>query len=254
LFSYQADIFRAYHMTDLEVFYNREDMWAFPTERYYNEDISMEPYYITMQLEEAAGEEFILMQPFTPNNRQNMVAWLAARNDGESYGELILYRFPKQETVYGPQQIENRINQDPYISQQLNLWSQGGSRTIRGNLLVIPIGDTVIYVEPVYIQSNSPNALPEVGKVIVAYQDEIAMEDTFEEALEQVLSLDTREMQEEAEEKPDEKMGTAEALIEQLAQLFEGYREAMADGEWERAGRIMAEIEERLEQWYTRDK
>ena len=257
LFSYQADIFRAYHMTNLEVFYNREDMWAFPTERYYEQDIVMEPYYITMQLEGEAEEEFILMQPFTPNNRQNMVAWLAARNDGEAYGELILYRFPKEETIYGPQQIENRINQDPYISQQLNLWSQGGSRTIRGNLLVIPIEDTLLYVEPVYIQSNSPNALPEVGKVIVAYQDEIVMEDTFEEALERLLDQDVTEGEERPGERrpePNQPIENAEALVDRIAQLFEDYREAMTGGQWERAGRIMEEIERQLQQWYTNNE
>lgn len=251
LFRYQADIFRAYHMTDLEVFYNREDMWAFPLERYYNEEVEMEPYYITMQLAGEDREEFILIQPFTPNNRQNMVAWLAARNDGEHYGELLLYRFPKQATVYGPQQIENRINQDPYISQQLNLWSQGGSQTIRGNLLVIPIEDTLLYVEPVYIQSNSQSALPEVGKVIVAHQDEIIMEDTFEEALRQLLNLVPRESPSGDGGDQTEGIESAEALIADVVRLFEAYRKAMADGQFQEAGRIMEEIDQKLKRWYT---
>ncbi|MDQ0337358.1 uncharacterized membrane protein (UPF0182 family) [Caldalkalibacillus uzonensis] len=253
MFTYQAEIFRTYHMSDLEVFYNREDMWAFPTEKYYDQDIIMEPYYITMQLPDEEREEFILMQPFTPNNRQNMIAWLAARNDGENYGELLLYRFPKQRTVYGPQQIENRINQDPYISQQLNLWSQGGSRTIRGNLLVIPIEDTLLYVEPVYIESDSRSSLPEVGKIIVAYQDYIVMEDTFAEAIERLVEMEAGAVRPDgAQPGQDEQtplIVTAESLVEQLADLFESYRNAMAAGQWEQAGRMMTEIEKQLADW-----
>ncbi|QZT32931.1 UPF0182 family protein [Caldalkalibacillus thermarum TA2.A1] len=253
LFTYQADIFRTYHMSDLEVFYNREDMWAFPTEKYYDQDILMEPYYITMQLPDEEQEEFILIQPFTPNNRQNMIAWLAARNDGEQYGELLLYRFPKQRTVYGPQQIENRINQDPYISQQLNLWSQGGSRTIRGNLLVIPIEDTLLYVEPVYIESDSHTSLPEVGKIIVAYQDYIVMEDTFEEAIDRLLEMEAGDVRADGQQSGQDEQTplivTAEALVDQLADLFNAYRDAMSAGQWEKAGRIMTEIEKQLETW-----
>src|SRR5699024_10914610 len=145
------------HMSNLEVFYNREDYWEFATEKYFDEDIEMEPYYITMKLDEEEEEEFILMIPFTPKNRQNMIAWMGVRNDGEHYGDVFVHRFPKQKNVYGAQQIENRINQDSHISQQLNLWSQsqGGSKVIRGNMLVIPIEDTVLYVEPIYIESSN---------------------------------------------------------------------------------------------------
>ncbi|MDY0406102.1 UPF0182 family protein [Virgibacillus sp. 179-BFC.A HS] len=126
LFKIQAQMYGTYHMSDLEVFYNREDYWQFPTEKYFNEDITMEPYYITMKLPEADKEEFILMQPYTPKKRQNMISWIGVRNDGEHYGEMFVYQFPKQKNIYGPQQIENRINQDSVISQQLNLWAQGG--------------------------------------------------------------------------------------------------------------------------------
>src|SRR5699024_6022392 len=163
------------------------DYWEFATEKYFNDDIEMEPYYITMKLSEESDEEFILMIPYTPKNRQNMIAWMGVRNDGENYGEMFVQRFPKQKNVYGAQQIENRINQDSYISQQINLWSQGGSKVIRGNLLVIPIEDTVLYVEPIYIESSNETSLPEVKQVIMAYEDYIVMEETFDDALDQIL-------------------------------------------------------------------
>src|SRR5690606_30887101 len=155
LFKIESAMYGTYHMTNLELFYNREDYWQFPTERYYSDDIEMEPYYMTMKLPEYEEEEFILMIPYTPRNRQNMIAWMGVRNDGEKYGEKFVYRFPKQEYVYGPPQIENRINQDSVISQELNLWSQGGSSVIRSNMLAIPIEDTVLYVEPIYIESSN---------------------------------------------------------------------------------------------------
>src|SRR5690625_508294 len=122
LFKIQAKMYGTYHMSNLEVFYNREDFWQFPTEKYFNQDIEMDPYYITMKLPENDEEEFILMLPYTPKNRQNMISWMGVRNDGEHYGDMFVYKFPKQRNVYGPQQIENRINQDSFISQQLNLW------------------------------------------------------------------------------------------------------------------------------------
>src|SRR5690625_1996587 len=149
----------------------------------------MDPYYITMKLPENDNEEFILMTPYTPKKRQNMISWIGVRNDGDHYGEIFVHRFPKQRNIYGPQQIENRINQDSVISQQLNLWSQGGSEVIRGNLLVIPIEDTVLYVEPVYIESSNETSLPEVKQVIMAYEDHIVMEETYEKALKKILDF-----------------------------------------------------------------
>src|SRR5699024_7391300 len=166
LFKVQTAVFGTYHMSDLEVFYNREVYWQTPTEKYFDQDIVMDPYYITMKLPDSDKEESLLMHPYTPNNRHNMTAWMGVRNDGDNYGDLFVYRFPKQKNVYGPQQIENRINQDSTISQQLNLWSQGGSEVIRGNMLVIPIEDTILYVEPIYIESSNESSLPEVKQVV----------------------------------------------------------------------------------------
>lgn len=259
LFKIQAAMYGTYHMSNLEVFYNREDFWQFPTEKYFNQDIEMEPYYITMKMPGEEAEEFILMIPYTPKNRQNMIAWIGVRNDGEHYGDMFIYRFPKQKNIYGPQQIENRINQDSVISQQLNLWSQGGSEVIRGNLLAIPIEDTVLYVEPIYIESSNETSLPEVKQVVMSYEDHIVMEATFEEALEKILNnidpeADTppptedeegqqAEVDEDTEQQP---IIGAEALLQEFSDLFRQYQEALSSGDWEKAGEIMKELETKL--------
>ncbi len=262
LFSIQANKYGTYHMTNLEIFYNREDRWEFPTEHYFNEDIEMEPYYVTMKLPDFDKEEFILMLPYTPRNRQNMIGWIGVRNDGEHYGEKLVYRFPKQENVYGPQQIENRINQDSVISQELNLWSQGGSQVIRGNLLSIPLEDTMLYVEPIYIESANETSLPEVKQVIVAYQDHIVMESTFEKALDRILELTGGNMVEPEEPQQEGTEGEtgeetpptpgtpldSNQLLQQFSELFSAYQEALANGDWEEAGKIMTEIEAQLQQ------
>ncbi|WP_449354051.1 UPF0182 family membrane protein [Virgibacillus natechei] len=255
LFNIQASMYGTYHMTDLEMFYNREDAWEFPTEKYFNEDIEMEPYYVTMKLPEYDEEEFILMMPYTPKNRQNMLAWIGVRNDGEHYGEKFVYRFPRQENVYGPQQIENRINQDSTISQQLNLWSQGGSEVIRGNLLAIPVEDTVMYVEPIYIESSNETSLPEVKQVVLAYEDHIVMEASFDESLEQMLNLVDPERQQDEEQSPEETeepgeqeqpISESDETLQEFSDLFNSYQDALSEGNWNEAAEIMTEIESQL--------
>ncbi|MFD1848853.1 UPF0182 family protein [Oceanobacillus bengalensis] len=279
LFKVEAEMFGTYHMTNLELFYNREDYWQFPTERYYSDDIEMNPYYMTMKLPEYDEEEFILMMPYTPRNRQNMIAWIGVRNDGEHYGEKIVYRFPKQENVYGPQQIENRINQDPVISQELNLWSQGGSSVIRGNLLAVPIEDTILYVEPIYIESSNETSLPEVKQVILAYGDYIVMEATFDDALDELMRMvdsgvapeqlpeadgddpetgdgDVPGETEDGTEGSDDAEGeagteapilNADETLQELSDRFNAYQDALAEGNWQEAAEIMTEIENMLE-------
>lgn len=256
LFKIQAKMYGTYHMSNLEVFYNREDYWQFATENYFDTDMEIEPYYITMKLPEYEEEEFILMVPYTPRNRQNMIAWMGVRNDGEHYGELFVYTFPKQRNIYGPQQIENRINQDSTISQQLNLWSQGGSDVIRGNLIAIPIEDTIMYVEPIYIESANETSLPEVKQIIIAYEDHIVMDSNFDRALDALFDLIDPDSAaesdpgdsdvEEGDTTPSIPLEGAEAILEQFSTLFDDYQEALANGDWEEAGRIMAEIEEIL--------
>ncbi len=182
LFFIQAQMNNTYHMRNPTVFYNKEDLWAVAHELYAGNDQPMEPYYVTMKLPGQEQEEFILIQPFTPANKQNMVAWMAARSDGEHYGKLLLYKFPKQELIYGPLQIEARIDQEPNISGQLSLWHQRGSQVIRGNLLVIPIGNSLLYVEPLYLQAET-GRLPELKRIIVASGERVIMADTLEDAL-----------------------------------------------------------------------
>lgn len=187
LFSVQSERLLTYHMIDPQVFYNREDQWQIPNEIYGNKSQPVKPYYLIMKLPTEKAEEFILLHPFTPTKRNNLIAWLAARSDGENYGKLLLYRFPKQELVYGTEQIEARINQDPVISQQITLWNREGSRAIQGNLLVIPIERSLLYVEPIYLEAER-NSLPTLVRVIVAYENKIVMAETLEEALQTIFS------------------------------------------------------------------
>lgn len=181
-FSIQSERLLTYHMTDPQVFYNREDLWQIPNEIYGSKQQQVEPYYLIMKLPQAQAEEFILLLPFKPVQRANLIAWLAARSDGQEYGKLLLYEFPKQQLVYGTEQIEALINQDPLISQQISLWNRQGSKAIQGNLLVIPIERSLLYVEPLYIEAEQ-NSLPTFVRVIVAYNNRIVMAETLEQAL-----------------------------------------------------------------------
>ncbi|MGG6241706.1 UPF0182 family protein [Nodosilinea sp. AN01ver1] len=182
LFSVQADSLMTYHMTDPQVFYNREDQWRAPSEIYASETQRVEPYYLIMKLPLEDTEEFILLRLFTPAQRNNLIAWLAARSDGDRYGLRLLYRFPKQELVFGPEQIEARINQDPEISQRISLWDTQGSRAQQGNLLVIPIEQSLLYVEPLYLVAEQ-NQLPTLTRVIMVYRNRIAMAPTLQAVL-----------------------------------------------------------------------
>jgi uncharacterized protein len=187
LFRIQALMYRAYHMDSPEVFYNREDLWQFPRQPEGGETAMMVPYYIIMRLPGEAKAEFFLMLPMVPSQRQNMIAWLAARCDPPNYGKLIVYEFPKDKLVYGPFQIEARVNQNTDISQQLSLWNQLGSRVIRGNILVIPIENSILYVSPLYLRAEQ-GQLPELKRVIAAYGDQVVMKETLGAALSALFS------------------------------------------------------------------
>ena len=182
MFMVQADIYATYHMTDPQVFYNREDVWGFPRENYGGETGQMQPYYVIMRLPNEPREEYILMLPMVPRGRDNMISWLAARCDGDQYGKLIEYAFSKDKLIYGPYQIQARINQNPEISRQMSLWNQMGSRVILGNLLVIPIEDSLLYVEPLYLRAEN-GQLPELQRVIASYSDRVVMADNLELSL-----------------------------------------------------------------------
>ncbi|HZG40050.1 MAG TPA: UPF0182 family protein, partial [Nodosilinea sp.] len=189
LFSVQAESLMTYHMTDPQVFYNREDQWRAPSEIYASESQQVEPYYLIMKLPQEETEEFVLLRLFTPAQRNNLIAWLAARSDGDRYGLRLLYRFPKQELVFGPEQIEARINQDPEISQRISLWDTQGSRAQQGNLLVIPIEQSLLYVEPLYLVAEQ-NQLPTLTRVIMVYRNRIAMAPTLPAVLSAIFLED----------------------------------------------------------------
>ena len=188
LFDVQAEIYRTFHMNDPEVFYNKEDVWdvASSLSGDRGEAARMRPIYIVATLPEEDEPEFLLMLPFTPRSKDNLIGWMAARCDGENLGDLIYFQLSKQELVYGPNQIESRINQDQEIAKDLTLWNQQGSRVLRGELLALPIGDSFLYVESIYIQAETAR-MPQLKKVVLAMGNRLIYEDTFEEAL---LSLD----------------------------------------------------------------
>jgi uncharacterized protein len=185
-FLIQAELYRAYHMATPEVFYNREDLWQFPREPAGVDETGgatrMEPYYMLMRFPGEARAEFVLMLPMVPSQRENMIAWMAARCDPPNYGKLLVYEFPKEKLVYGPFQIEARIQQNTDISQQISLWNQMGSRVIRGNILVVPIKNSILYVSPLYLRARA-GQLPELKRVIAVYGDRVVMEDTLGAAL-----------------------------------------------------------------------
>jgi uncharacterized membrane protein (UPF0182 family) len=187
LYSVQADVLTKYHMTDPQIFYAQEDAWEIPVEQYQGSEAPTVPYYEVLALPGETEAESALILPFTPRNKGNMSAMLVARQDGEHYGELIVVDFPKSKQVDGPAQIEAQISNDPVISSQLTLWDQAGSSVIRGNLLVVPMGQSIVYFEPVYLQAEQENTIPELKRVIVAYGNRIAMEPTVGEALSKIF-------------------------------------------------------------------
>ncbi len=186
LFRLQAEQYLRYHIQDPRTFFIGEDLWAVPTEKFRQQEQPLEPYYVIMKLPGEETEEFSLILPFTPRNKQNTIAWLAGRSDGDNLGKLRAYRFPTDDLVFGPAQIEARIDQDPGISAQLTLWEGAGSEVIRGNLLMIPIGESFLFIEPIYLQADS-SRIPELRRVVVANGNNIAMERTFERSLDVVF-------------------------------------------------------------------
>jgi uncharacterized protein len=241
-FKIQAQVYSSYHMDNPEEFYNREDLWRFPMEIYDSQPQVMEPYYVIMRLPEAEQDEFILILPFTPVNKDNMIAWIAARSDGAEYGNLLLYEFPKQELIYGPSQIEARIDQNPEISQQLTLWSQEGSRVIRGDLLVIPIERSLLYVEPIYLRAEQ-GELPELRRVIMSYNNQTVMEPSLEAAIAAIFG----------DRQPDSSNRAAPSnvlspLAQQALDAYQNAQQALQDGDWATYGRYQQELGELLEQ------
>ena len=182
LFRVQAGLYATYHMDEPKTFYNREDQWQIPATPDKKEDEDQFMRHLVMRLPDETQPEYIYMAPFTPRQKNNLAAWMVARNDGANYGHLRVYRFPKQSLVYGPLQITARINQDTEISRELTLWDQRGSQVIKGELLVIPIEEALIYVQPIYLQAEG-GQIPELKRVVVAFQDRVVMSETLESGL-----------------------------------------------------------------------
>jgi uncharacterized membrane protein (UPF0182 family) len=251
LFNVQAQAYLIYHMKDARVFYNKEDVWQIPREVYFGNEQTMDAYYIIMRLPEEESEEFLLMLPFTPANKNNTIGWLAARCDGENYGKLFAFSFPKEIWVDGPSQLENRIGQDTVITEQLALWSRGGSTVIRGNLLLIPLGDSILYVEPVFLQAEG-GGLPELKRVIVAAGEKIAMEPSLGESLAAIFGTETPVVQEpeapSAGTEPETPLaGEITDLIAQAQQHFENARDYVRNGDWAGFGEEWDALQEVLE-------
>jgi uncharacterized membrane protein (UPF0182 family) len=247
LFEIQARIYATYHMQDPQVFYNKEDLLSIPRTTVSGQDIEMQPYYTIMRLPGEKKEEFILLLPFTPNNRDNMRAWLAARSDPPHYGKLIALDFPKAKLVYGPKQIEARINQDTFISQQLSLWNQQGSQVIRGSLLAIPIEQSLLYVQPLYLAASDRGSLPELKRVITAFGNQIAMEETLDEAVERIFGARSGKVLAQAVA-PDAQTGAKENPANRALQHYQRAQDFLRQGNWAGFGDELKKLEGALKE------
>ncbi|HWQ66949.1 MAG TPA: UPF0182 family protein [Methanospirillum sp.] len=228
-FQVQAEVYATYHMKDPRVFYNREDAWVIPDEVYRGSRQQMEPYYVIMKLPGEEKEEFILMIPFTPRNKQNLIGWMAARCDPENYGDLIVYQFSKQELTYGPMQIEARIDQNPEISQSITLWSQAGSSVVRGNTLVIPIEQSLLYVEPLYLEATEKGTLPQLQRVIVSYSDKLTMQPTLNGAINEIFG-DTMIQLDEKKREISPPLLDDTSILSQIAGLYTHAQTSLSSG------------------------
>ena len=252
IFSIQAAVLSTYHMTNPAVFYNKEDQWELPViDDLAGQPVRMQPYYTIMRLPGEAGAEFIQMLPFTPRQKDNLAAWMVARSDGEHYGKLAVFQFPKQKVVFGPRQVVARINQDQVISPQITLWNQQGSQVIQGTLLVIPIQESLIYIRPLYLRGTG-GRIPELKRVIVAHQNQIVMEETLEASLERLFPSDRGQPRQAAE--PAAPGAAREAVNGPVADLavraHEHYQRAMKaqrEGDWALYGEEIRRLGEVLE-------
>jgi uncharacterized membrane protein (UPF0182 family) len=240
LFAIQADEYKTFHMTDPQVFYNREDLWVAPLETYGGRTGPMEPYYILMKLPGSDTLEYLLMTPFTPQNRDNMISWMAARSDFPAYGKTLFYELPKDKLIYGPNQIEAMIDQNTTISQQLTLWDQKGSRVIRGKLIVTPIENSFLYIVPLYLQAAGTN-FPQLKRVIAVTGDRVVMEPTLDEALVALfVGHTTSPGATGSGTSPTPALtGIPQPALAQARAQLEDARKAMEQGDWAKFGVAM---------------
>lgn len=253
LFSIQADVYKRYHMNDVKVFYQGEDIWEVSNEIFGTEEVKMTPNYYIMRLPGEEKAEFINSIPYTPRGKRNMTGLLLARNDGEHYGELILFQLPKGKITYGPMQIESQIDQHTEISKEFSLWNSAGSTYIRGNMFIIPIEESLVYVEPVYLEAANTGSLPEVKRVIVSYGDQIAYEATLGEALESLFGDGAAGGG--AQVLPGAQPGTngvgthsTAELIELATEAFYNAERSQKNGDWAAYGQYLRQLESYLKQ------
>ncbi|MEJ2589799.1 MAG: UPF0182 family protein [Candidatus Thiodiazotropha sp.] len=237
----QGLVYAKYHMSDPTVFYNQEDLWVRATEKHYQSVQAVDPYYVMWQLPGTQRTEFSLMLPFTPKHRQLMIGWIAGLSDGNDYGRFLAYKFPKERRVLGPQQVETKIDQDSYLSGQLTLWDQRGSKVIRGNVLAIPLDDTLLYVEPIYLQAETA-AYPELRLVVVMNGDKMNYAPSFEEALQGLFSGTRPQPGEPAQESTL----SMRELGRRAQSAFQDYLKAQGEGEFEQAAKAMAHLQSLL--------
>ena len=251
LFAVQANQYKTFHMTDPQVFYNQEDLWASPMETYAGEIQLMKPYYILMKLPGSDQLEFLLMTPLTPHNRDNMISWMAARCDFPNYGKMLFYQLPKEKLIYGPSQIEAMINQNTTISQQLTLWNQLGSRVIHGKQIVTPIENSFLYIVPLYLTAEGTN-FPQLKRVIGAAGDKVVMEPTLDEALDalfgrpQSQTVSPQVSATQTNGAAAEVTGLQQAALARFRMQFEDAQKAMQQGNWEKFGKAMAALKRLL--------
>jgi hypothetical protein len=278
LFEIQVQTYAKYHMQDVQVFYNQEDLWEPPDEIYGDNRQMMKPYYIIIKLPDEAKEEFLLMLPYTPSKKDNMIGWLAARSDLPHYGNLLVYKLSKDKLAYGPMQVEARIDQQTDISRELSLWGQRGSRVIRGNLLAIPVSDSFIYVEPIYLEAEqepqreaqaapppkggqsqpqptarparkgitTTAALPELKRIIVALGSRVAMEEKLDQALSRVLGGNIVQKDDVSAKVPPS--AEFSNLGEQALQYYNNAKDYLRQGDWAGYGRELDKLENLLNQ------
>ena len=246
LFAVQANQYRTFHMTDPQVFYNREDLWTAPMEKYQGQTQPMEPYYILAKLPGSDQLEYLLMTPFTPQNRDNMISWMAARSDFPEYGQMLFYELPKEKLIYGPNQIEAMIDQNTTISQQLTLWNQQGSRVIRGKEIVTPIENSFLYVVPLYLRAESTN-FPQLKRVIAVTGDKVVMEPTLDEALTALFGTQQPQAAPAAQTTgAATKVTTGQLDAAQARIQFEAAQKAMQQGDWDQFGKAMETLKHLL--------
>lgn len=257
LFKLQATVYGRYHVNNATSFYNNSDSWVFSKEKYGSEIRDIEPYYNILKIDEFPNTDhnFVIMIPYTLRNKENMTSWLAASCDYNNYGQMVVYKFPKGKNVYGTQQIESRIDNDPAISKEMTLWGQGGSTVIRGNTLVVPIKTSLLYIEPIYITSQAGAGLPELKRVIVSYGDRVVMEPTLKQALEVIFknappSIETEALPPlENNEQSDEQIVGDIDLNEVIERVIESYNNANSSnqqGDWKGFGDNMNELDKAI--------